>query len=148
MGPLTTRDGYEPSRLNHHMARILLDTTVIIDALRGLSAADRVRAMRRQGDEPWICVINVEEIWRGLLAHEEPAAERLLRAMRLAPLGLSEGRQAGQWRREHAERGVTLHQADCLIAAAAISVGAVLATGNPDHFPMPELNVEHWPPGA
>jgi hypothetical protein len=35
-------------------------------------------------------------------------------------------------------------QADCLIAAAAIGVGARLATGNPKHFPMPELDVEHW----
>jgi predicted nucleic acid-binding protein len=130
------------------MARILLDTTVVIDALRGLPAAARIKAMRRQGDEPWISAINVEEIWRGLLSHEEPSAERLLRAMRLAPLGLSEGRQAGQWRREHTERGVTLHQADCLIAAAAVSIGAALATGNPAHFPMPGLTVEYWPPGA
>jgi hypothetical protein len=130
------------------MARVLLDTTVIIDALRGHPAAVRVKAMRRRGDEPWICAINVDEIWRGLLSHEEPSAERLLRAMRLAPLGLSEGRQAGQWRREHAERGVTLHQADCLIAAAAVSIGAALATGHPAHFPMPGLTVEHWPPGV
>ncbi|HZD23133.1 MAG TPA: PIN domain-containing protein [Acidimicrobiia bacterium] len=130
------------------MARILLDTTVIIDALRGLPAAERVREMRRKGDEPWICAVNVEEIWRGLFADEEPTAARLLRAMRLAPLGLSEGVQAGRWRREHAERGVTLHQADCLIAAAAVSVRATLATGNPDHFPMPELTVDYWPPGS
>lgn len=54
----------------------------------------------------------VEEIWRGRLSHEEPSAERLLRAMRLAPLGLSEGRQAGQWRKEQSQRGVTLHQVD------------------------------------
>lgn len=129
------------------MARILLDTSVIIDALRGQPAADKVRTMRRHSDEPWICAINVEEIWRGLFAHEGPAAERLVRAMRLASLGVAEGRQAGLWRREHAERGVTLHQADCLIGAAAISIGATLATGNPDHFPMPEVTVEYWPPG-
>jgi predicted nucleic acid-binding protein len=58
------------------------------------------------------------------------------------------GVQAGAWRRSFAERGVTLHQADCLIAAAAIGVGAALATGNPQDFSMPELVVEHWPAGA
>jgi predicted nucleic acid-binding protein len=42
---------------------------------------------------------------------------------------------------------VTLSQADCLIAAAARGVGARLATGNPKHFPMPELSTEHWPVG-
>ncbi|MHB8507980.1 MAG: type II toxin-antitoxin system VapC family toxin [Candidatus Dormibacteria bacterium] len=45
-------------------------------------------------------------------------------------------------------RGVTLSQADCLIAAAARSNGAVLATGNPRHFPMAGVHVEEWPVGA
>lgn len=129
------------------MARILLDSTVLIDALRGRPAAERVRMMRRRGDEPWISVISVEEIWRGLLAGEEPMARRLLRAMRLAPLGVAEGERAGRWRRQYAEEGRTLHQADCLIAASAVAAGANLATGNPHHFPFPDLTVENWPPG-
>jgi len=43
---------------------------------------------------------------------------------------------------------VTLAQGDCLIAAAAAAIGGRLATGNPRHFPMPELQVEHWPAGG
>jgi hypothetical protein len=61
------------------------------------------------------------------------------------PPGLTEGVQAGTWRREFAERGVTLHQADCLIAAAAAGVDASLATANVDDFPMYEVALEHWP---
>lgn len=129
------------------MARILLDSTVLIDTLRGRAAAQRVRRMRRSGDEPWVSVISVEEIWRGLLPHEEKDADRLMRGLRLAPMGVSEGQRAGRWRRDHAERGITLHQADCLIAAAAVGVGATLATANVDDFPMEELSVEHWPSG-
>jgi predicted nucleic acid-binding protein len=67
--------------------------------------------------------------------------------MRLAPLGRAEGELAGRWRADFARRGVTLSQADCLIAAAAIGVGARLASANPKHFPMAELDVEHWPFG-
>jgi len=130
------------------MARVLFDSTVLIDALRGRPAADRLRAMRRVGTEPWICVISVEEIWRGLRKGEETMADRLLNALRLAPLGVLEGRQAGQWRRDFATRGITLHQADCLIAAAAHGLGATLATGNPDDFPMDEVVAEHWPVGV
>jgi hypothetical protein len=59
------------------------------------------------------------------------------------PPGLTEGVQAGTWRREFAERGVTLHQADCLIAAAGVD--ASLATANVDDFPMYEVALEHWP---
>lgn len=129
------------------MARVLLDSTVIIDVLRGRPAGDRLRALRRHGDQPWTCAISIEEIWRGLLPGEEPAARRLFRGLRCAPLGPAEGQRAGQWRRGFARRGVTLHQADCLVAAAAAGVDAHLATGNPDDFPMAELTVEHWPVG-
>ena len=130
------------------MARLLLDSTVLIDALRGRPAAGRVAGLRRMGMEPWVCVISVEEIWRGLRPGEESGAERLFRGLRLAPLGVAEGIRAGSWRRTFAECGVTLHQADCLIAAAAAGVGAALATANVRDFPMPELDVEHWPAGS
>jgi predicted nucleic acid-binding protein len=63
------------------------------------------------------------------------------------PLGVAEGWRAGEWRREYAARGVTLTQADCFVAAAALSAGGRLATGNPEDFPMPELTNEHWPAG-
>jgi hypothetical protein len=46
------------------MGRVLLDSTVLIDALRGSPAAERLRAMRRRSDEPWTCAISIEEIWR------------------------------------------------------------------------------------
>lgn len=126
------------------MARLALDSTVLIDALRGKPAAARIAQLRRSGTEPWVCVISVEEIWRGLRPSEEPAVRRLFGALRLAPLGLAEGIRAGTWRREFAERGVTLHQADCLIAAAAAGVGASLATANLADFPMSDVVVEHW----
>ena len=127
------------------MSRLLLDSTVLIDALRGRGAAERLRSLRRRGVEPWVSAISVEEIWRGLRVEEEPAAQRLVQALRLAPLGVAEGRRAGRWRREHAAKGETLHQADCLIASSAFGAGAALATANVADFPMPELEVEHWP---
>ncbi len=126
---------------------LLLDTTVLIDALRGLPAARRVLGLRDSGQAPWICAINVEEVLRGTDEDEEGLVMRFLGGLRLAPLGRVEGELAGRWRRDHARRGVTLSQTDCLIAAAAAGVDARLATGNPKHFPMPELNVEHWPVG-
>jgi|ERR687894_746728 predicted nucleic acid-binding protein len=129
------------------MSRVLVDSTVLIDALRGRAAAERLRSARRRGDEPWVCAVSVEEIWRGLLAHEQPVARRLFRGLRCAPLGVAEGERAGSWRRRFCERGVTLHQADCLIAAAALGIGATLATGNPKDFPMDEVDVVHWPVG-
>jgi hypothetical protein len=95
-----------------------------------------------------VCAISVEELWRGLRPTEEPIVRRLLNGLRLAPLGVAEGVRAGTWRREFAAQGMTLHQADCLIAAAAVGIGAPLATANVADFPMEQLAVEHWPSGA
>lgn len=129
------------------MARLLLDSTVLIDALRGEPTAGRVAALRRTGTEPWVCAISVEEIWRGLRPSEEARVRRLFQGLRVAPLGAAEGMRAGGWRRAFAAKGTTLHQADCLIAAAAVGIGANLATANIEDFPMKDLVVEHWPTG-
>src|SRR5699024_2550600 len=118
---------------------LLLDTTVLIDALRGRPAAERVLSLRRRGEVPSICAVNAEEIWRGARASEEAAIGQLLGALHVVQLGAAEGRLAGRWRRDFAAEGRTLHQADCLIAAAAVSAGLPLATGNPSDFPMSEL---------
>lgn len=122
----------------------LLDSTVLIDALRGRPAGERLRALQRDGDVPFICAVNVDEVIRGVLSHERPTTTAFLNGFRLAPLGYREGERSGEWRRHFAQRGVTLSQADCLIAAAAVGVEAKLATGNPDHFPMEGLTVEEW----
>ena len=127
---------------------ILLDTTVLIDVLRGRPRTlERLRALRQHGDVPFTTPINVEEIHRGLRDSERAAATRLFDGLRIAQIGRAEGAQAGDWRRDHASSGATLTQADCLIAAAAVAIGVPLATGNPKHFPMRELKVDEWPVG-
>ena len=126
---------------------VLLDTTVLIDYLRGRPAVGRVDALVVRGGVPCTTAVNVEEIFRGVRPAETAAVELFFDGLRLAPIGRPEGRQAGVWRRRFAAQGVTLSQADCLIAAAAHAAGAVLATGNPRHFPMAEVTVEHWPVG-
>ncbi len=129
------------------MAAVLLDTTVLIDVLRGRPAVHRLAALRGVGDRPFVCAVNVEEIVRGLRPDEEAQARCLFEGLWLARLTQREGWRAGDWRRRYAERGTTLGQADCLIAAAAVSLDGRLVTGNPADFPMPELRVEHWPVG-
>lgn len=127
---------------------ILLDSTVLIDALRGRPVAQRLLEFEATHERVYICAVNAEEVERGVRPSERAAAHRLLGGLRVAPLGVAEGALAGVWRREFATRGITLGQGDCLIAAAAYGVGARLATGNPKDFPMDEVTVEHWQVGA
>ncbi|HZA60752.1 MAG TPA: PIN domain-containing protein [Actinomycetota bacterium] len=127
---------------------LVLDTTVLIDHLRGRPVAGRIEAMAQGGDVLATTGINVEEVIRGLRPSERKAARALIEGLVILPIGRDEGILAGTWRREFAGRGVTLSQADCLVATAAVTSGARLATGNPRDFPMKGLDVEHWPVGG
>jgi len=126
---------------------MLLDTTVLIDVLRGRPAGARLMALRSTGDQPYTSAINVEEVFRGVRTGEIGAVEQLFAGLRVVSVGRDEGRRAGEWRRDYAGRGITLSQADCLVAAAAAGIGGVLCTGNPKDFPMSGLDVQHWPVG-
>ena len=130
------------------MASVLLDTTVVIDVLKGRpSTVARLDALARMGDVPFVCAITVEEVTSGLFPRERDAASALFEGLAIAPLGMEEGRLAGWWRREFRRRGTTLSQANALVAAAASEIGARIATGNPKDFPMRNVVVEHWPVG-
>ncbi|MDQ3962754.1 MAG: PIN domain-containing protein [Actinomycetota bacterium] len=126
----------------------LLDTTVLIDHLRGAPAAQRVAELLDRGDVAATTAINVEEIARGLRRAEGDAARRLIDGLVVISLGRNEGWLAGTWRRDYAAKGRSLSQADCLVAAAAATTRGMLVTGNPKDFPMKEVTVEHWPVGS
>lgn len=126
----------------------VLDSTVLIDYLRGRPAVGRVRAATAAGDVAATTAINVEEVVRGLRDDEAAAAQTLFRALLVLPIDASAAWRAGSWRRSYAAGGITLWQADCLIAAVAVVNAATLVTGNPRDFPMPDVQVEHWPVGT
>lgn len=126
---------------------LVLDTTILIDHLRGRPVVHRIDQLLDRGVTLATTTINVEEIIRGLRDTEQDAAERLFAGLVTLPITAPVAWLAGRWRRDHAARGVTLWQAHCLIAATAALHGADLATGNPKDFPMDGLKVQHWPVG-
>lgn len=124
----------------------LLDTTVVIDLLRG-SPAIRAR-LETVADRFLISAITVDEVLAGMRSHEEAATSKLLDALPVASVARAEATVSGDWRRQYRARGVTIKRGDALIAACALLRGATLATANVRDFPMAELRVEHWPSGA
>lgn len=123
----------------------VLDSTVIIDYLRGRPVVERLDALERTGDVVGTTAINVEEVVRGLREGESSSAGRFFRGLVVLSVDAQVAWRAGTWRREFAMRGVTLSQADCLIAATAWIHAGTVVTGNPRHFPMSEVDVDHWP---
>ena len=104
--------------------------------------------LSESGDILATSAINVEEIVRGLRPSEAAAATALFAGLEVLAVDMAAAWQAGEWRRNFAAQGVTLWQADCLIAATAKINGATLVTGNPKDFPMTDLEVVHWPIGS
>jgi predicted nucleic acid-binding protein len=141
--------GPQPATLRSATRRlIVLDSTVLIDHLRGREAAQRVARLVNAHETLATTTINVEEIVRGLRPTEQALAEALFAGLIILPVGYREALLSGAWRRDFASRGTTLGQPDCLIAACTVTAGAKLATGNSRDFPMLGADVEEWPVGA
>jgi predicted nucleic acid-binding protein len=116
----------------------VIDTTVIIDILRGHQPAiDWATSVDRRLVASEVTRI---EVMRGLRSHERGAAERAFAAFRWLDVTESIARRAGdlgrRWRRSHRSIGL----ADLVIASTAIDLDAELATSNVRHYPMfPQL---------
>jgi predicted nucleic acid-binding protein len=121
----------------------LLDSTVLIDFLRGAEHI-RARLVSRPGAFLTSAIV-VDQVLRGIRSGEATATHRLIDGLDVVSVRQLEAVLAARWRREFAREGVTLDQADCLIAACAVTHGVTLATANIKDFPMAELTVEHWP---
>lgn len=115
------------------MSVTVLDTTVLIDVLRGDETA--VAWLSGQDEVPACSEVTRAEVLRGVRSGERAATERLLNALRWIPVDDRVSRRAGELGRKH-RRGHALAVADLLIAATALELDAALATANTKHFPM------------
>jgi hypothetical protein len=126
----------------------LIDTDVLIWHLRGhRPTVDLLRKLARESREgegmvPLGCsVISVFEVRVGMRPKEETATEQLLNSLERYPVDEAIARRAADYYRAFAQRGVTLHIADLLIAATAALRRLTLVTYNPGHFPMEDLKI-------
>lgn len=123
--------------------RYLLDTTVLIDFLRGHQrAVEKLKSLASGGDELSCCAVTVAELYCGLLEKEREATEEFTNSLRYLPIDLVTAKLAGEYRGVFARKGRSLSTTDCLIAAVAVTNRAVLLTANINHFPIEELAIE------
>jgi predicted nucleic acid-binding protein len=111
---------------------IVLDTTVLIDVLRGIGPAfEYLMGVT----DPVCSEVTRIEVLRGIRRRERDVVEDLMRAITWVPVDEAVARRAGEfgrrWHRSHA-----LTTPDLVIAATADQLAAELATSNVRHFPM------------
>ncbi len=119
------------------MGVILVDTSILIDHLRGNEPALKLleRAIDRD-DQLVASVLTKVEVLAGMRSHERSSVRQLLDALHWievnGEIAEDAGRLARQYRSSHPGVDVT----DLVIAATTKHVGGELWTRNVEHFPM------------
>jgi predicted nucleic acid-binding protein len=126
--------------------RLLLDTSVLIDALR-----------RRRGRRQWLAelvraghtlatsALNLAEVYAGMRPEEEARTKAFLNALECHEITASVAKMAGKLKSQWARQGRTLTLADTMVAAVALEQDCPLATDNRKDFPMPRLHLYETP---
>jgi predicted nucleic acid-binding protein len=113
---------------------LLLDTSVLIDVLRGSEAASQW--MNSLGEVPSCSELTRAEVLRGVRSAERTRTERLLSSLRWIAADEPVSRRAGELGRHYRRSHPGLSIVDFVIAATAQLLEAELATGNVRHYPM------------
>ena len=113
---------------------VILDTSVVIDVLRGSAAA--VTYVLGLEEAPTCSEVTRTEVLRGARSNERTRTERLFSTLRWCGVDEQIARRAGEigrrWRRNH--QGIAT--ANLIIASTAVELELAVATLNTKRFPM------------
>lgn len=120
---------------------ILVDTSILIDVLRGAPPAvhtlhETLQAESLRAESLHASEITRLEVLAGMRPHEEPATRALLDVLTWHPLDESVAEVAGKLGQRWLPSNRGIDSADLAIAATAIRLRARLLTRNVKHFPM------------
>ena len=116
---------------------VLLDTTVLIDHLRGdRRAVELLDELVIADDAIWAATPTRTELVAGIRAPERDALARLFAALAWVDITSAIADDAGELAHRYGRAHPGIDTTDYLIAAAARSVGARVLTLNVRDFPM------------
>lgn len=125
----------------------LLDTTVLVDVLRGKQGRRKLLAdLIRAGHTLATGAINIAEVYAGMRPAEAQATSEFLSDLDCFPVSVAIAQRAGTLKYAAPRRGKTLALADMLIASTALEHNCILLTDNRKDFPLPELTFHDLPP--
>ncbi|MCJ7472970.1 MAG: type II toxin-antitoxin system VapC family toxin [Actinobacteria bacterium] len=125
------------------MTEYLLDTTIIIDHLRGDKKVNSyLEKIGQRGDIAGCCCINIAEIYSGMLEKEAEKTDRFINSLYYYEVTREISKVAGKLRQKYQKKGKTLATTDIIIGAAALIYDLILVTKNIKHYPFPELEMK------
>jgi hypothetical protein len=117
--------------------KLLLDTTVFIDVLRGLgNAVTFLREAVEQHHELWSVSVVRTEVLAGMRKGEEEATLALLDGVSWLDVTVELADHAGDLARRYLRSHRGVDTVDYLLGAGALALEARMCTSNVRHFPM------------
>ena len=130
------------------MAKLLLDTDILLFSLRGNTTV--LGKWAKLAASQWvISAISGYEIQKGIEANpttkSSQRATMLLSQLEMEPVSSDVALEAAKIHQALKKNGLSIGTADELIAAHAITMGATLVSNNTKHFEnVPGLKLENW----
>jgi predicted nucleic acid-binding protein len=122
------------------MAKVLLDSDVIIEWLRGHQPfVEQVPKLIEEHSELFWTPVSVAEIFAGVRKGEEDAAGNLFLLLEPVTISIEIGKKAGRYLKSYS-KSHSVELGDALIAACAWSEGLKLWTLNKKHYPMKDVD--------
>ena len=126
-----------------HNADYLLDTTAIIDHLRGdKKVSHYLEEIGLKGDTAGCCCINIAEVYSGMLEKETEKTNRFIDSLYYYEVTRDISKMAGRLRHKYLKKGITLATADVIIGATALIYNLILVTKNIKHYPFSDIEIE------
>ena len=119
------------------MKNIVLDTDILINFLRGRERERGFLSFLIDQATLYCSVITIAEIFAGMREQERKKTEEFLDSFNIIEVTKEIAEKAGTYKNRTKSQNLELD--DCLIAASAQSIGAILATGNTKHYPMADI---------
>ena len=131
--------------MGRNVGKILIDSDVLIDVLRGQKDVAEALAGVLREHRVGCSVVTVAELFGGMRPAEERATRVLISQVRLFPVSSKVAELAGRFLNEFGRsHGVDI--ADALIGATSVIEESRLWTWNRRHYPAPRIRF--WKPSV
>ena len=121
------------------MQKIIIDTDIAIDFLRGLEyAKELINRLWRDGGA-YLSILSVYELYAGMKEKEKEDTDNFIKACDIELIDYAIARKGAELFKKYRKIGISLTTVDCLIAASAIVKEYKIATRNIKHYPEKDI---------
>ncbi len=122
------------------MKKILIDTDVLINFLRGNEKIKEFLEVCVKDSLIYCSTITVAEIYAGMRESERVKTTKLIDSLTVIDVTQKIAEKAGLYKRD--EKKQILELDDCIIAATAFIEDSIIVTCNGKHYPMHDVKKE------